>query len=144
MFTTLPLDLPTFKFKLFNISHLLEVVLTWRRKIIGMDPDSNEKWGGTGRKLQFSIGLTLLWSRVIWIWTCCFPVKNLFPFPLATALLIGDVMMNRQSVVKLFLSVITGSILLAHLIDFLIRRCYVTPKYSNTHPANLFRHAYSK
>ncbi len=39
-FTTLPLDPPTYKFKLFNIfSHLLEVVVIWRRKIIGMDPD---------------------------------------------------------------------------------------------------------
>ncbi len=77
------------------------------------------------------------------IWTCCFPVKNLFPFPLATALLIGDVMMIRQSVAKVFLSVITAPIVLAHLIDFLIMRCYVTPKCSNIHPANLFHHAYS-
>ena len=38
-FTTLPLDPPTFKFKLFNISHLLEVVVIRRRKIIRMDPD---------------------------------------------------------------------------------------------------------
>ncbi len=38
-FTTLPLDPPTFKFKLFNISHLLEVFVIQRRKIIGMDPD---------------------------------------------------------------------------------------------------------
>ncbi len=37
---TLPLDPPTFKFKLLNISHLLEVVVIWRRKIIGMDPDT--------------------------------------------------------------------------------------------------------
>ncbi len=36
--------------------------------------------------------------------------------------------------VKVFLSVITGPIVLAHLIDFLIRWCYVTPKWSNIHP----------
>ncbi len=61
------------------------------------------------------------------IWTCRFSVNNLFPFPLATALLLGDVMMNRQSGVKMFLSALTPPIVLAHLIDFLIRRCYVTP-----------------
>ncbi len=55
------------------------------------------------------------------IGTCCFHVKNPFPFPLATALLLGDVMMNRQSGVKVFLSVITAPIVLAHPIDFLIR-----------------------
>ncbi len=71
------------------------------------------------------------------IWMCCltcFHVKNLFPFPLASALLIGDFMMNRESGVKVFLSVITAPIVLAHLIDFLIRRCYVNPqmfKYSS-------------
>jgi len=59
------------------------------------------------------------------IWTCRFSVNNLFPFPLATALLIGDVMMNRQSGVKMFLSTITLPTVLVHLIDFLIRRCYV-------------------
>jgi hypothetical protein len=49
---------------------------------------------------------------------CRFSVKNVFPFPLATALLIADVMMNKQSGVKMFLSVITAPIVLAHLIDF--------------------------
>jgi hypothetical protein len=60
-------------------------------------------------------------------------VKNPFPFPLATALLISDVMTNRQSGVKVFLSVITAPIVLAHPIDFSIR-CYVNPqmfKYSS-------------
>jgi hypothetical protein len=52
--------------------------------------------------------------------------NNLFLFPLDTALLIGDVMMKRQSGVKMFLSAITAPIVLAHLID-LIRRCYVNP-----------------
>ncbi len=33
--------LPTFKFKLFNISHLLEVVEIRRSKIIGMVPNIN-------------------------------------------------------------------------------------------------------
>ncbi len=61
------------------------------------------------------------------IWTWRFSVNNLFPFPLATALLIGDVMMNRQSGVKIFFSAITAPIVLAHLLYFLIRRCYVTP-----------------
>jgi hypothetical protein len=62
------------------------------------------------------------------IWTCCFSVNNLFLFSLATALLIGDVLMNRQSGVKMFLSTITAPIVLAQLIDFLIRRCYVNPR----------------
>ncbi len=35
--------------------------------------------------------------------------------------------MNKQSGVKIFLSVITALILLAHKIDSLIRRCYVNP-----------------
>jgi hypothetical protein len=53
------------------------------------------------------------------------PVNNLFPFPLATALLIGIVSKNRGSGVKMFLSIITAPIVLAQLIDFLIRRCHV-------------------
>jgi hypothetical protein len=61
------------------------------------------------------------------IWTCRFSVNNLFPFPLATALLLGDVMLNRQSGVKILLSAITAPIVLAHLIDFLMRRCNVNP-----------------
>ncbi len=61
------------------------------------------------------------------IWTCRFSVNNLFPFPLATALLIGDVMTNRWSRVKMFLSVLTAPIVFAELIDFLIRRSYVNP-----------------
>ncbi len=59
------------------------------------------------------------------IWTCSFPVNNLFPFPLATAKLICDVWMNRRSGVKMFLSVITVPLVLALLIDLLIRRCNV-------------------
>ncbi len=62
--------------------------------------------------------------RLFAIWTCSSPVNNLFPFPLATALLIGDIMTNRWSGVKMFNSVITAPIVLAELIDFLIRRCY--------------------
>ena len=56
---------------------------------------------------EFSPGLAL-WR--IANWTYCFHVKNPFPFPLATALLIGDVIMNRRSGVKMFLSVITTPI----------------------------------
>ncbi len=39
---TLPLNPPTFKFKskLFTFSHLLEVVVIWRRKSAGTDPDT--------------------------------------------------------------------------------------------------------
>ncbi len=73
----------------------------------------------------------LVWHCGDWglfaIWTCRFSVNNLFPFPLATALLLGDVWMNRQSEVKMFLSAKTAPIVLAHLINFLVRRCYVTP-----------------
>jgi hypothetical protein len=57
---------------------------------------------------------------------------------------IGDVMMNRWSGVKMFFSVITVPIVLAHLIDFLIRRCHVHPQWLNIHPANLIRLAYSR
>jgi hypothetical protein len=57
-------------------------------------------------------------------------IANLFPFPLATAKSIGDVWMNRQIGVKIFLSVITAPIVLAHLIDFLNRRCHVNPSLS--------------
>jgi hypothetical protein len=56
----------------------------------------------------------------------------------------GDVWMNRQTGVKIFLSVITAPIVLAHLIDFLNRRCHVNPQWSNIHPANLIRLAYSR
>ncbi len=44
------------------------------------------------------------------IWTCHFCVKNIFPFPLATGKLTGDVLTNRQSGTKLFLSAITPPI----------------------------------
>jgi hypothetical protein len=73
------------------------------------------------------------------VWHC--GDDGYFPFPLATALLIGDVMINRRSGVKMFLSLITAPIVLAHLFDFLTRRCYVNPLI---HPANLIRHAYSR
>jgi hypothetical protein len=46
--------------------------------------------------------------------------------------------MNRQSGVKIFLSVIS------HLIDFLIRRCHVNPNGRNIHSANLICLAYSR
>ncbi len=59
------------------------------------------------------------------IWTCTFSINNLFPFPLATALLIGIVTTNRWSGVKMFLSVITAPIILAQIIYFSIRRRYV-------------------
>jgi hypothetical protein len=41
----------------------------------------------------------------------------------------------------MFLSLITAPIVVAHLIDILIRRCNVNPLI---HPANLIRHAYSR
>ncbi len=52
--------------------------------------------------------------------------------------------MNRQSGVKIFLSVITAPIVLGHLIDFLNRRCHVKPQWSNIQPTNLNRLAYSR
>jgi hypothetical protein len=55
-----------------------------------------------------------------------FSVNNLFTFPVARALLIGDVMMNKRSGVKMFLSVITAPIALADLINFLNRRYHVS------------------
>jgi hypothetical protein len=45
--------------------------------------------------------------------------------------------MNRRSGVKMFLSVITAPLVLAHLIYFLIGLCHVNPP-------NLIRHAYSR
>jgi hypothetical protein len=50
----------------------------------------------------------------------------------------------NQSRVNMFLSALTAPIVLAHLIDFLIRRCFVNPQCSNIHPANLIRYAYSR
>jgi hypothetical protein len=44
----------------------------------------------------------------------------------------------------MFLSVITAPIVLAELIDFLIRRCYVNPPCLKIHPAKLIRLAYSR
>jgi hypothetical protein len=67
-------------------------------------------------------------SASVWHWgdrglfvigMCRFSVSNLFPFPLATALLIGGVMMNRQRGVKMFLSAIKAPTVLAH--HFFIR-----------------------
>jgi hypothetical protein len=52
--------------------------------------------------------------------------------------------MNRQSGVKIFLSVITVPIVLVHLIGFLNRRCHVNLQWSSIHPANLIRLAYSR
>ncbi len=52
--------------------------------------------------------------------------------------------MNRHSGVKMFLSVIIAPIVLAHLINFLNRRCHVNSQWSNIHPSNLIRLAYSR
>ncbi len=73
-------------------------------------------WVGKEQVIQLLSGIVAIFS-----------VNNLFPFPLATALLIGDVMTNRWSGVKMFLSVITAPIVLAELIDILIRWSYVNP-----------------
>ncbi len=106
--------------------------------------DSNEK---LGRREGDSNG-ALVWHcgdrSLFAIWTCNFPVNDLFPFPLATAKSMGDVRMYRISEVKMFLSVITAPIVLAHLIDFLNRRSHVNPQWSNIHPANLIRLAHLK
>jgi hypothetical protein len=48
----------------------------------------------------------------------------------SATLLIGDVMTNRCSGVKMFISVITAPIVLAEPINFIIRRCYVSPPMS--------------
>ncbi len=53
-------------------------------------------------------------------------------------------MMTRQSGVKIFFSVTTAPIVLAHLIDFLIRRCHVNPPMIEYSPANLICLAYSR
>ncbi len=67
---------------------------------------------------------------LFYIWTCLFSINNLFPFLLATALLMGDVIMNRWRGVKMFLSVITALLVLAKQIDFLIGWCHVnTPMF---------------
>ncbi len=66
-----------------------------------------------------------LWRpRVICNLNVLFPCKKSISISAAWLQLylhISDVMMNRQSRVKVFLSVITVLIVLAHLIDFLIR-----------------------
>ncbi len=69
-----------------------------------------------------------LWrSRVICDLNVSFLCKQSISISACYSLLTGDVMMNRQSGVKMFLSAITAPTVLAHLIDFLIRRCYVNP-----------------
>ncbi len=59
------------------------------------------------------------YSAIVWhygdrrlyeIWTCSFCVKNLFPFPLATALLIGIISSNRQSGDKMLFLALTAPI----------------------------------
>jgi hypothetical protein len=55
----------------------------------------------------------------------------------------GDVWTNRQSGDNFFLRYNSAK-LLAHLINFMNRRCHVNPKCSNIHPANLIRLAYSR
>ena len=64
--------------------------------------------------------------------------------PLDTALLISHVWIHKQSGVNIFLSVITAPIVLAHLCDFLNRRCHVNPQCSNIQFANLIRPAFSR
>ncbi len=73
--------------------------------------DGNEKLGASGRIQKWSFSLALWRSKFFVIWTCSFPVNNLFLFPLATTKSIGDVRMKRQSGVKILLSVVTALIL---------------------------------
>jgi hypothetical protein len=49
-------------------------------------------------------------------------LNSLFPFLLATAQLRGDVLTNRQSRDKMFLSALKSADILAHLIGFLNER----------------------
>jgi hypothetical protein len=75
-------------------------------------------WVGKEQVIQLLSGIVAI-EGYLRFERASFSVNNLFPFPLATALLIGDVMTNRWSGVKMFLSVITP-IVLAELIDILI------------------------
>ena len=52
--------------------------------------------------------------------------------------------MNRRSGVKMFPSLITAPIVLAHLIDFLIRRSYVNPPMFEYSSCKFDPHAYSR
>ncbi len=89
--------------------------------------DGNEKWEGSGGNSS-SVSVWHCGDRGLFaIWTCRFSVNNLFPFPLATGLLLGAVWMNRQSGVKMLFLALTAPIYWVHLIYFLIRRCYVNP-----------------
>jgi hypothetical protein len=54
--------------------------------------DSNEKLGGWARRKELGFNLGLWRSRVILNLIYRFPVKSLFPFPLVTAKLIGNVL----------------------------------------------------
>ncbi len=60
---------------------------------IPLEVDSNDKWGGNH-----------VWDRGDWglfsFWTCGFPVKILYPFPLSPRKLIGNIFDKRQHVVN--------------------------------------------
>ncbi len=73
---------------------------------IRLKVESNEKLGGSERRVVLRFKLRMWLSGFIHnLNVSC--VKNLFPFPLATAKLNVDVWTNRQSRDKMFLSTIT-------------------------------------
>ncbi len=75
-------------------------------------------WVASGRRaLLYDCGD----RGVFAFWTCRFPLKNLFPFPLVTALIVGIVSTNRQSGDNVVLSSCSAT-MLAHLIYFLNKR----------------------
>jgi hypothetical protein len=72
--------------------------------------DGNEKLGGREEDSN-SASVWHCGDRGLFaIWTSNFCVKILFPFPLATALLIGIVSTNRQSGDKMLFLALTGPI----------------------------------
>ncbi len=72
--------------------------------------DSNEKLGGWEEDSN-SASVWHCGDRGLFaIWTCNFCVKILFPFPLATTLLLGIVSTNRQSGDKMLFLALTAPI----------------------------------
>ncbi len=70
--------------------------------------DGNEKLGGREEASNSSSVWHCGDRGLFAIWTCNFCVKILFPFPLATALLLGIVSTNRQSRDKMLFLALTA------------------------------------
>jgi hypothetical protein len=71
---------------------------------------ASKKWDWLGRRQSLSLVSGTVVIEDYLQFERVFSCKNLFLFPLATALLIGDYYYNRQSESKMFLSAMTATI----------------------------------